>query len=60
MVLVTEEEHVMQIVIDERSRRGRRRRRSIGSSQHRGRESQAFSKADVECFKCHKLGHFKY
>jgi len=21
---------------------------------------QAFNKAEVECFKCHKLGHFQY
>ena len=29
-------------------------------SRGRGRGRQSFSKATVECFKCHKLGHFQY
>ncbi|KAH1072811.1 hypothetical protein J1N35_025139 [Gossypium stocksii] len=26
----------------------------------RGRGRQSFNKATIECFKCHKLGHFQY
>ena len=26
----------------------------------RGRGRQSFNKAIVECFKCHKLGHYQY
>lgn len=26
----------------------------------RGRGRQHFNKAIIECFKCHKLGHFQY
>ena len=38
--------------------RGAPRGRGLGRGQGRGR--QYFSKATVECFKCHNLGHFQY
>jgi len=38
--------------------RGTHRGRGLGRGQGRGR--QYFSKATVECFKCHNLGHFQY
>lgn len=44
---------------DERFER-RGRGRSIFRGRSRGRTSQSFNKATVECFKCHKLGHFQY
>jgi len=58
MLPVVDKEQVMQTVTDEKSRRGRGRGR--GSFRGRGRGRQSFNKAEVECFKCHKLGHFQY
>jgi len=60
MMFPAEEEQVMQMVADEKSGRGKGRGRSIGSFRGRGRGRQTFNKAEVECFKCHKLGHFQY
>lgn len=37
---------------------GRGRGRSNSRGRGRGRGTQAFNKAIVECFKCHKLGHY--
>ncbi|PRQ38021.1 putative RNA-directed DNA polymerase [Rosa chinensis] len=39
---------------------GRGRGRGVFRSRGRGRGRQSFNKAVVECFKCHKLGHFQY
>ncbi|GAA0166352.1 hypothetical protein LIER_40174 [Lithospermum erythrorhizon] len=50
-----EEDQVLKV--EERSfGRGRGRRLFRG----RGRGRQSFSKATVECYKCHNLGHFQY
>ena len=46
-------------VYDERfERRGRGMSSFRGRS--RGRTSQSLNKAIIECFKCHKIGHFQY
>nr|KYP74877.1 Retrovirus-related Pol polyprotein from transposon TNT 1-94 [Cajanus cajan] len=60
MTFSTAEEQVMQTVVDEKGGRGRGRGRGRGSFRGRGRGRQLFNKAEVECFKCHKLGHFQY
>ena len=60
MMLATDEEQVMQAVTEDKSWRGRGRGRSRGSFRGRGKGRQSFNKAEVECFKCHKLGHFQY
>jgi len=52
-----EVEQVMQTVFDGR---GRGRGRARGAFRGRGRGRQTFNKNEVECFKCHKLGHFQY
>ena len=38
----------------------RNRGRSSFRGRGRGRGPQVYNKATVECFKCHKLGHFQY
>ena len=58
MLLVVDEEQVMQAVTNEKSKRGKGRGR--GSFRGRGRGRLPFNKAEVECFKCHKLRHFQY
>jgi len=61
MLLTVEEEQVMQAVTDDKSGRGRGRGRSRGGSfRDRGRGRQSFNKAEIQCFKCHKFGHFQY
>lgn len=54
-----EEEQVLKVTYDDRSGQGRGRRTSRGG-RGRGRGQQSFNKAVVECYKCHKLGHFQY
>ena len=54
-----EEEHVLKVVDDDRSNRGRGRGMFRGG-RGRGRWRQPTNKAVIECFKCHKLGHFQY
>jgi len=62
-----EEEHVLKathddtnrITQDVRSSRGRGRGLFRGG-RGRGRGRQSLNKATIECFKCHKLGHFQY
>lgn len=39
---------------------GRGRGRSNFRGRGRGRANQVFNKATVECYGCHKLGHFQY
>jgi len=53
------EEQVLKVAYDERSTRGRGRNMYRGG-RGRGRGRQTSNKALVECFKCHKLGHFQY
>jgi hypothetical protein len=53
------EEQVLKVVYDERSTR-RRGRNMYRGGRGRGRGRQTSNKALVECFKCHKLGHFQY
>lgn len=53
------EEQALKVTYEDRaSGRGRGRGTSIGRGRGRGR--QEFNKALVECYKCHKLGHFQY
>ncbi|KAL4560614.1 hypothetical protein LXL04_032767 [Taraxacum kok-saghyz] len=54
-----EEDHVLKISHDERSGRGRGRGSSRGG-RGRGRDRQAFDKATIQCYNCHKFGHFQY
>ncbi|XP_058782206.1 uncharacterized protein LOC131656520 [Vicia villosa] len=54
-----EEEHVLKVAHDDRSNRGRGRGMFRGGCG-RGRGRQPMNKAVIECFKCHKLGHFQY
>ena len=51
-----EEEQLLKVTHDSRTARGRGRGTWRGGSS-RGRQS--FNKAAVECYKCHKLGHFQ-
>ncbi|XP_052729122.1 uncharacterized protein LOC108321170 isoform X1 [Vigna angularis] len=68
MIEVQEEEHMLKATHEhtssrstqeEKPGRGRGRGGFIGS-RGRGRERQLFNKATIECFKCHRLGHFQY
>ncbi|KAG7598554.1 Zinc finger CCHC-type superfamily [Arabidopsis suecica] len=54
-----EEEHVLNVSQDERSSYGRGRG-SLRGGRGRGRGRATPDKASIECFKCHKLGHFQY
>ena len=47
------EEQALKISFEDRGGRGR------GRGQGRGR-ARGFNKATIECYKCHKLGHFQY
>ncbi|KHN36591.1 Retrovirus-related Pol polyprotein from transposon TNT 1-94, partial [Glycine soja] len=56
-----EEEQVLKISHEDKASRGRGRGRGNGSFRGgRGRGRQSFNKAVIECFKCHKLGHYQY
>jgi len=48
MLCHVEEEQTLQITYEDRGGRGR------------GRGRQPINKAEIECFKCHKYGHFQY
>ncbi|RDX85060.1 hypothetical protein CR513_33802, partial [Mucuna pruriens] len=48
-------EHVLETTNDDRPIRGRG-----GRGRGRGRGRQSLNRSIVECFKCHKLGHFQY
>lgn len=54
-----EEEQVLKVTQEPSSGRGRGRNMMRGG-RGRGRERQHLNKAAIECFKCHKLGHFQY
>jgi len=62
MVCHEDEEQALQITYEDRGGRGRGRGRARGraSFRGRGRGRQSINKAEIECFKCHKLGHFQY
>ncbi|XP_022971800.1 uncharacterized protein LOC111470479 [Cucurbita maxima] len=54
-----EEEHALNITHGEQSRgRGQGRGSFRGRGRRRGR--QTFNRATVECYNCHKLGHFQW
>ncbi|KAK0603477.1 hypothetical protein LWI29_005394 [Acer saccharum] len=62
-----EEEHALKITNSEKVGgrneyrvEGRGRARGSFRGGGRGRGRQSFNKALVECYKCHKLGHFQY
>ncbi|KAI3503168.1 hypothetical protein L1887_31605 [Cichorium endivia] len=54
------EEHALKITYDEMPTRGRGGRGMARGSRGRGRGRQSFDKSIIECFNCHKLGHFRY
>ncbi|KAG7553691.1 GAG-pre-integrase domain [Arabidopsis suecica] len=51
------EEQALKISYEDRGGRGRGR--GMGQGRGRGR-ARGFNKATIECYKCHKLGHFQY
>lgn len=56
-----EEEQLLKVNYDDSSSlRGRGRGRWGYRGRGRGRGRSFFTKETVECFKCHKLGHFQY
>ncbi|RVW64797.1 Retrovirus-related Pol polyprotein from transposon TNT 1-94 [Vitis vinifera] len=54
-----EEEHALKITHGDQYG-GRGRGRGSFGERGRGRGRQYFNKATVECYNCHKLGHFKW
>lgn len=50
----------MKITNDERPIRGRGCTGLFRGGRGRGRGRQYLNKAMIECFRCHKLGHFQY
>jgi len=56
------EEQVLKVMYDDRvgTHRGRGRGRNNHGHGRGGRGRQSFNKALIECFQCHKLGHFQY
>jgi hypothetical protein len=53
------EEQALKVTHEERSG-GRGRGQGSFRGRSRGRGCQFFDKSVVECYKCHKLGHFQY
>lgn len=53
------EEQALKVTNEDRFG-GRARGRATFQGRGRGRGRQPFNKALVECYKCHKLGHFQY
>lgn len=61
VVCSIEESNVTTMRIDDlQSSLARFEGRGRGSSRGRGRGRQSYTKALIECYKCHKLGHFQY
>lgn len=54
-----EEEHALKVTHEDRAGKGRGRALSRGG-RGRGTGRQSFNKVMIECFKCHKLGHYQY
>jgi len=55
-----EEEQALKITHEDNTGRGRDRGVFRERGRGRGPDRQPFNKAIIECFKCHKLGHFQY
>ena len=56
-----EDEHALKVTHSEKyGGRGLRSTFRGGRGQGRGRGRQSWNKETVECYKCHKLGHFQY
>ncbi|TXG65249.1 hypothetical protein EZV62_006524 [Acer yangbiense] len=53
------EEQALKVTFEDRAE-GRGRGRGFFRGRGRSRGHQSFNKALVECYKCHKLGHFQY
>ena len=51
------DDQVLKVTFDDKGGRGRGR---MVQGRGRGRGGRSFNKATIECFKCHKLGHFQY
>ena len=54
-----EEGHTLKITHGKQSR-GRGQGRGSFRGRGRGRDRQTFNRATVECYNCHKLGHFQW
>lgn len=54
-----DEEHVLKVAQESNLGRGRGRGVFRGG-RGKGRGRQPLNKATIECYKCHKLGHFQY
>lgn len=52
------EEQVLKVTHEDNSSKGRGR--GVFKGRGRGRGKQPFNKTTIECFKCHRLGHFQY
>ena len=61
-----EEEQVLKVTYEERNTRGRGRgmagsgRGMAGSGRGRGRGRQPTNRALIECYRCHRIGHYQY
>ncbi|KAL6316867.1 hypothetical protein AAG906_022585 [Vitis piasezkii] len=53
------EEQALKVTYEDQSR-GRGRGRGGFRGRGRGRSRQSFDKSTIECYNCHKLGHFQY
>ena len=59
------EEHALKVSSEEKNGRrgqgrGKNNYRGRGRGRERGRGGQGGNQAIMECFKCHKLGHYQY
>lgn len=54
------EEQILKVSADEWSRSSRGRGRNFARGRGRGKGRRYLNKDTVECYKCHKLGHFQY
>ena len=54
------EEQALKVTYEDRSRGGRGRGRSGFRGRGRGRGTQSYDKSTVECYHCHKLGHYQF
>ena len=54
------EEQALKVTYEDRSRGGRGQGRSGFRGRGRGRGTQSYDKSTVECYHCHKLGHYQF
>eukprot|EP00257_Ricinus_communis_P022462 XP_015582191.1 uncharacterized protein LOC107262222 [Ricinus communis] len=54
------EEQALRATVDVSRERSGERGRGRGTYRGRGRGRQSYNCATIECFKCHKLGHYKF